>query len=280
MDASAPYAKLLERRETLVLSDRDVARLLSPAACIEQQAVAFREFSAGRAPTAPRVRLGVASDAAGSFMPGWAPGVEGFGCKVLTKYLGNREHGLPTVLATMILLDPATGFPVACLSATYLTNARTAAAAALGARLLRRADAVTVGVYGSGAVARLCVEALAHVMPISTVTIYSPSPSHRETAARELTERLGRSVTAVSSADGPAVADVVVAATTSSRPVLDASWLRRGSTVVSVASRPDIVELPVEALARRLSSPSMTVAVEPDDPPVVNHWLDAHPVTP
>jgi ornithine cyclodeaminase len=149
----------------------------------------------------------------------------------------------------MIVLDPATGFPVACMSATYLTNARTAAAAALAVRVLRRADAATRGVYGSGPVARLSVEALAHVMPSAAVTIYSPSTSHREAAARELTERLGRSVMAVSRAEEPAVADVVVAATTSSRAVFDAAWLRRGATVVSVASRPDIVELPVEALA-------------------------------
>jgi ornithine cyclodeaminase/alanine dehydrogenase-like protein (mu-crystallin family) len=250
MDTLTPYVEqLLERGETLILADQDVARLLSLPDCIEQQAAAFREVSAGRAPAVPRVRLGVGPGAAGSFMPGWAPGVGGFGCKVLTKYLSNRDRGLPTVLATMILLDPATGFPVACLGATYLTNARTAAAAALAARVLRRADAVTVGVYGSGRVACLSVRALAHVMPVAAVTIYSPTASHREAAARDLAEHLGCPVMAASTAAEPAAADVVVAATTSSRPVLHAAWLRPGATVVSVASRPDIVELPPEALA-------------------------------
>jgi ornithine cyclodeaminase/alanine dehydrogenase-like protein (mu-crystallin family) len=239
-------AQLRERRETVILTDREIRRLLSFPDCIDQQALAFREFSAGRVLSPPRVRIEISPDRASSVMPGYVPAVEALGCKVLARCLANRERGLPTLLGTLILLDPTTGLPLAFMSATYLTNARTAAAVALAARVLSRTDAASVGVYGSGPLARLILEALTHVRRVRDVVVYSPTADHRRRYAEEMSGRLGLAVSAAADASGPAGADLVVAATSSPDPVFDAKLLRRGATVVSVAARRP--EVPIEVL--------------------------------
>jgi len=247
MDAfERQIAQLRERRETVILTDAQVRRVLFLPDCIEQQALAFREFSAGRVLSPPRLRIEIAPDRASSVMPGYVASVEALGCKMLARCLDNRARGLPTLLGTLILLDPATGLPLAVMSATYLTNARTAAAVALAARVLSRTDAASVGIYGSGPLARLILEALTHVRRVRDVVVYSPTADHRRRYAEEMSARLGLAVSAAADASGPAGADLVVAATSSPGPVLDARLLRRGATVVSVAARRP--ELPMEAL--------------------------------
>jgi ornithine cyclodeaminase len=239
-------ARLRERRETVILTDPEVRRLLSLPDCIEQQAIAFREFSAGRVLSPHRVRMQLSPDRASSVMPGYVAAVEALGCKVLARCLDNRERGLPTLLGTLVLLDPLTGLPLAFMSATHLTNARTAAAVALAVRVLARSDASSVGIYGTGPVARLILEALTHVRGVRDAVVYSPSADHRESYANEMSSRLGLAVRAAPDASAPAGADLVVTATSSPEPVLDAKRLRPGATVVSVAAR--MRELPIEAI--------------------------------
>jgi ornithine cyclodeaminase/alanine dehydrogenase-like protein (mu-crystallin family) len=238
--------RLRERRETVILTDGEIRRLLSFPDCIEQQALAFREFSAGRVVSPPRVRIQFSPGRASSVMPGYVAVVEALGCKVLARCLANRERGLPTLLGTLTLLDPATGLPLAFMSATYLTNARTAAAVALAARVLSRTDVASVGVYGSGPLARLILEALTHVRRVRDVIVYSPTADNRRRYADEMSARLGLRVSAAADASEPARADLVVAATSSPDPVFDARLLRRGTTIVSVAAR--LPEVPIEAL--------------------------------
>ena len=247
MDTSDRRIKeLRERGETLILTDREIRRLLTFPDCIEQQALAFREFSAGRVLAPPRVRMEISPGRASSVMPGYVASVEALGCKVLARSLANRARGLPTLLGTLVLLDPETGLPLAFMSATYLTNARTAAAVALGARVLSRADATSVGVFGSGPLARLILEALTHVRRLGDVVVYSPTPDNRRRYAEEMSARLGLAVRAAADASDPARADLVIAATSSPAPVLDATQLSPGATVISVAAR--LPELGVDAL--------------------------------
>lgn len=230
----------------MILTETEVRRLLSFPECIEQQAVAFREFSAGRVRSPLRTRIQLSPERSTSVMPGYVPAVEGLGCKVLARILPNRERGLPTLLGTLVLLDPLTGLPLAFMGATYLTNARTAAAVALAVRLLSRPDAATVGVYGTGPLARLILEALTHVRRVREVVAFSPIADHRRRYAAEMTSRFGLPVRAADDPSTPAAADVVVTATSAPGPVLDARLLRPGATVVSVAARQP--ELPVEAI--------------------------------
>ena len=54
--------------------------------------------------------------------------------KLITQVPGNAARGLPTMIATLLLLDPATGVPLAVMDATWLTELRTAAVSAVATR--------------------------------------------------------------------------------------------------------------------------------------------------
>jgi alanine dehydrogenase len=241
-------AGLRERRETVILTDREVQRLLAFPDLIEQQAIAFRELSAGRVLLPHRTRLQLSPGRSSSVMPGYVPAVEALGCKVLGRAVDNPERGLPRLLGTFVLLDPVTGLPIAFMSATYLTNARTAAAAALAVRELSRPDAASVGMYGSGPLARLILEALTHVRRVRDVVVHSPTAEHRRRYADDMSLRLQLAVSAAGDAAAPAGADIVVAATVSTTPVVDAKLVHPGATVVSVGAR--FPELPIPLLRR------------------------------
>src|SRR5688572_29179469 len=84
------------------------------------------------------------ADATLLLMPAWtaAAAADGFvGVKIVSVYPDNGARGLPTVMGTYLLMDGATGEPRAALDGTRLTVWRTAAASALAARHLARADA-------------------------------------------------------------------------------------------------------------------------------------------
>ncbi len=82
-----------------------------------------------------------------------------------------RDHGLPTVMGTLIYSDPETAFPLAIMDATKLTGKRTGAAAAVATKYLAIEDATSLGIVGAGAQAYYQLEAIATVRNIETVVI-------------------------------------------------------------------------------------------------------------
>jgi len=113
---------------------------------------------------------------------------------------------------------------------------RTALNTTLGVSRLARPDATRLGFLGSGRFAPAHVAALGEVLPqLERIDIYSPTPEHRESFARRADANLAQDVTAVSSARAAVEsADVVVACTNSTDPVLDGEWLSPGTTVASL----------------------------------------------
>ena len=73
--------------------------------------------------------------------------------KLITQVPGNAARGLPTMIATLLLLDPATGVPLAVMDATWLTELRTAAVSAVATRALRDKRPKRLAILGSGALA-------------------------------------------------------------------------------------------------------------------------------
>ncbi|MDX1384899.1 MAG: hypothetical protein R3190_14700 [Thermoanaerobaculia bacterium] len=88
------------------------------------------------------------------------------GAKLVTVYERNHDRGLPSHLATIVLLDHETGALAALVDGRYITEARTAAVSAVSARHLARPDASILAVIGSGVQARSHLDALRHVRPL------------------------------------------------------------------------------------------------------------------
>lgn len=204
---------------------------------------ALIEFSAGKV-TQP-VRSVINVDPPGGFlglMPALTP--DGLGLKAVTFYPSNVERGIPTHMATIFLVDPQTGMPLAIMDGRLITEMRTAAVSAAATKLLAPADAKILAILGSGVQARSHVEALQLVRPFEEIRVWSPTKEHAERLAREI------GATATSADDAVRGADVVVTTTNSKMPVLKGSWLKPGSHVNAIgACRPDWRELDDEAMS-------------------------------
>jgi thiomorpholine-carboxylate dehydrogenase len=147
-------------------------------------------------------------------------------------------------MATIFLVDPETGTPLAIMDGRLITEMRTAAVSAAATKLLAAPDAKVLAILGSGVQARSHVEALRLVRNFEEVRVWSRAAKHAERFANEIGAKAMAAELAVRDAD------VVVTATNSKTPVLKGSWLKPGCHVNAVgACRPDWCELDDDAMA-------------------------------
>lgn len=159
--------------------------------------------------------------------------------KLITLIPGNPQRGLPTLLATIVLMDPSTGRTLAVMDGTWITALRTAAVSAVGVDALAPPGPKVVAMLGSGALARSHAAALRAVREVSELRIWSRDPQN--------VERCARDVDGIGFADAEQAvrgADIVCTLTNASEPVLKGAWLKRGAFVAAVgAPRPTWREL-------------------------------------
>jgi ornithine cyclodeaminase len=232
----------------LILTEADVRAVLEMRELIDVMARALVQYSARLVQQPLRTVLEIGPERAFfGVMPAYQPDPPALGTKFVTVFHGNAARGLPTHLATITLLDPETGRPLALLDGRYITEARTAAVSAASARAMARPEASTLAILGSGVQARSHLEALALVRELREVRVYSPTREHRERFAREAAGRLGGRtiVRAVeSAAEAVRGADLVALVTSSRAPVVERSWIAEGAHICAVgACRPDMREM-------------------------------------
>src|SRR5438067_3064193 len=228
----------------LCLDEEQVRQHLRMEHLIPAMEKALIDFSVGKV-TQP-VRSVITVDPPGGFfgmMPALTP--EGLGIKIVTFYATNAERGIPTHMATIFLVDPETGAPLAVMDGTLITEMRTAAVSAAATKLLASPDAKILAILGSGVQARSHVEALQLVRRFEKVRVWSPTKEHAEQFAKEIG---GKAMSAEEAVRG---ADVIVTATNSKTPVLEGSWLKSGCHVNAIgACRPDWRELDDNAMSK------------------------------
>jgi ornithine cyclodeaminase/alanine dehydrogenase-like protein (mu-crystallin family) len=229
--------------QPLFLSEEQVRKHLRMSDLIPAMEKALIDFSAGKV-TQPLRSVITVNPPGGFFgmMPALTP--EGLGLKIVTFYPKNVERGLPTHMATISLVDPATGAPLAVMDGRLITEMRTAAVSAAATKLLALPDAKILAILGSGVQAHSHAEALRLVRRFQEIRVWSPTREHAERFAKEIGAK------ATSAEEAVRGADVVVTATNSKTPVLEGSWLKSGCHVNVVgASRPDWREVDDDAMA-------------------------------
>jgi alanine dehydrogenase len=259
-----------------LLTEADVKAVLTMDDLIDTMASALRRFSTGRVAQPVRAVIPVGDDAFFATMPAYVrnaslPGerqeAAALGAKLVTLFGGNAAHGLHTHLASIVLLDPATGALLALLDGRYITEARTAAVSAVSSRLLARKTAASLAIIGSGVQARSHMEALARVHQLRQVTVWSPNKLRRDQFVEEARPATPNTPFTVSAVNHPAEAvvgaDVIVLATSSPAPVVENGWVKPGAHVISVgACRPTQREMDPALVARaRLFVDSRVAAV-------------------
>lgn len=237
----------------LLLSERDVRDVLPMPDLVDAMQQALAAFSAGRVAQPLRTVLEVGEQKAFfGIMPAYLPDTPAAGTKLVTVFGRNPEIGLPTHLATIVLLDPDSGALLAVVDGRYITEARTAAVSAVSVRLLAAPGAGALAIIGSGVQARSHLDAVSHVRPLRRVTVWSPNGGSRAAFVREMQPRFDVPIVAAGSArEAVADADLIVVATAAREPVLRSEWVADGAHVCAVgACRPDQREMEA-ALVRR-----------------------------
>lgn len=234
----------------LVLSEEDVRRSVDMRAAIGAVRRAFERLSSGAADVPVRRALsGEGGDVL--FMPGRVDGPARIGAKAVSVYPGNADRGLEPVNAVMLLVDPETGRARALLAGNHLTALRTGAASGVATDLLAREDASVLALFGAGTQARTQLEAVAAVRELDEVRVISRGGDSARRLARERGGEGVRIRAVGEPADALRGADIVVAATDSSRPVFDGRDVEPGTHVNGVGSyRPDMQEVDAELVAR------------------------------
>ncbi len=157
-------------------------------------------------------------------MPAWNAAFTGI--KTVTVKSDNASLGLSTVQGSYLLIDNATGAPVAVMDGTELTRRRTAAASALAADYLARKDASTLLLVGAGALAPHFAAAHASVRNIKRVMIYNRNPEK----AKALASALGAEIVN----DLPAAvgeADIISGITNSTEAIIKGAWVKPGTHI-------------------------------------------------
>jgi ornithine cyclodeaminase/alanine dehydrogenase-like protein (mu-crystallin family) len=229
-----------------LLTEAHVKSLLSMRELIPAMESAVARFSAGEVLQPVRTVLSVGpTKAYFGLMPAYVQNPARLGAKLVTVFNENHHRGLPSHLATIVLLDPDTGALVGLMDGRYITETRTAAVSAVSARHLSRADAGRLAIVGSGVQARSHLEALAEVRTLRDVRVWSPNPRSRQRFVDEMTGIVAAPIHDCGSAhDAVAGADLVVLATSSPTPVIEDNWIMPGAHVMSVgACRPDQREM-------------------------------------
>ena len=244
----------------IYLPDARVRELLSWDALIAAMEEALGALSTGRVRQPVRTVVPVEENRRYlGIMPAVAADV--MGAKLVSFYPANEATPFPTHNGTVVLLDSATGVPIAAMDARSITEMRTAAVSAAVTRYAMPHDARVLAVLGSGVQARAHVAALSHVMQIGEIRVWSRNPEHAADFAREC------GAAAMDAQSAVRGADVVVVATSGRDPVLCGSWLSDGAHVNSIgANHPSWRELDDDAMRNTLLVDSRdAAAVESGD---------------
>ena len=163
-----------------------------------------------------------------------------------------RKRGMPRASAIIILNDPETGYPLAVMDGTIVSAARTGAATGVGAKYLARRDSEKVAIIGAGPISRPQIMALHVVLPaLKEVSIFDLDAGRAQKLADEMQRLYKTNFTVAPSAEASVRgADVVVTVTSGvslDRAYLEASWLKEGVLVSTVAANDSKLEVVVQA---------------------------------
>jgi ornithine cyclodeaminase len=193
----------------------------------------------GRGETAiePRMHLVPEKDYPGHFnvLRGYIRPLGLAGVKVVGDFYRNYERGLPSELALLNLFDPTTGAPVAIIDASDITDMRTGAVTAIGARHLARKDSKVLGHIGARGTSYWNVRLLDSIFHFDEIRVHSRRPESRNAFAEELEHDLGKRITVTDDWESCVRgADIVVEASRLDKPtpMLKTEWIKKGACVI------------------------------------------------
>ncbi len=238
-----------------ILSRADVQRALSMKDAIAIVRDAFAQLSNGQATVPLRVPVPIQKhDGVTLFMPAHLHTSDALAVKIVSVHNQNPAKGLPLIHALVVVIDAATGKPLAAMEGGYLTALRTGAASGVSTDLLARRDARVAAIFGAGTQGRTQLLAVATVRKLERVYVYDAVSEQVDKLVKEMRGQPGVPDdlrAASSSTEAVREADVICTATTSKKPVFNGSDIKPGVHISGIgAYTPEMQEIDEATLQR------------------------------
>eukprot|EP00927_Polykrikos_kofoidii_P074008 TRINITY_DN70003_c0_g1_i1.p1 TRINITY_DN70003_c0_g1~~TRINITY_DN70003_c0_g1_i1.p1 ORF type:complete len:387 (-),score=60.34 TRINITY_DN70003_c0_g1_i1:26-1075(-) len=253
--ALAPGNTVATEQPTMVVVDETFLRgAVKPPAALESARVAFRALARGEVTQPPSMQI-ILPEGETCVKGGHLKDRAVYAMKAASGFTSNIARGVPSGSGLMIVFDAQTGFPLSLLADNgYLTDLRTGAAGALALELVGpHREIKKMAILGSGIQARFQLHAMTEVRQWIELSAWSPNHGRLNAYVDDIRKHyIGRKITAaVSAEDCVRGADVIVTATAANAPIVQASWLSPGATVIAVGSdTPGKAELGTDVLRR------------------------------
>ena len=217
----------------LLLSEQEVTELLSIEEVLEAVENVFREKALGYAQMPPKVYLDFPKyNGDVRAMPAYLERLDVASVKIVNSHPENPcKFGLPTVSATVVLLDPRNGALLALMGGNKITAMRTAAAGGIAAKYLANKDSKVAGFIGAGVQAKAQLQALLLVFPnLEEIRVCDISSKAAEAFVSEAKKSAQSKVVVVSGEEAAVCgADIVVTTTPSKKPIVFDAWVSKGT---------------------------------------------------
>ena len=209
--------------DTHLIKKSDVERVLTMEDTLRVTEEAFRLYGLGKVQMPPKVYL-YFEDYFGDLrcMPAYIRDLGAAGIKAVNVHPDNHNANLPTVMATILLVDPKTGFPLAVMDGTHITNMRTGAAGGIAAKYLAKSQCRKAAFIGAGMQAETQLAAMVVVKPdIKEVAVFDINKHHAEHFAGICRDRYGLNVQVAGSIhEACEGADIINTTTSSRKPII------------------------------------------------------------
>jgi alanine dehydrogenase len=185
-------------------------------------------------------------------MPAYMEDLGAAGVKIVNVHPNNpKKYNLPTVMATILLLDPKTGRPISIMDGTWITSMRTGAAGGVAAKYLAKKNSKVVGLIGAGAQARTQLLALNEIFKIEKIKIWSRSSDTSKKFVEEMKFLKLNMKICNNIADAAKNCDILVTTTPAIGPVVKDEWIENGIHINAIgADAPGKEELEPKILKR------------------------------
>ena len=224
-------------RKTLILTGPRIKKLVDMRRVLRIVEKAFAAHGRNAVQMPPKLYIHL-DKFNGDFraMPAYVGSMEACGVKWVNVHPGNIKSGLPAVMAVIILSDPRTGFPLAVMDGTYITNLRTGASGGIAAKYLANRDSSTVGFVGCGTQALFQLMALHYIFNLKAISAYDKEPARVARFIKQ-SKALGIAVKRCGDIeDCVRMKDIVITTTPSRKPLINAGWISAGTHINAIGA--------------------------------------------
>jgi alanine dehydrogenase len=242
--------------KVLLLSEQELAKLLSIEEVMDVVENAFREKALGYVQMPPKVYLNF-SNYNGDLraMPAYLERLDVASVKIVNSHPENpKKFGMPTVAAVVLLLNPKNGVVLSIMGGNNITAIRTAAAGGIAIKYLAKKNSKTAGFIGAGVQAKAQLLALLSVFPnLEEIRVCDLLPKTAEAfvlKAKKLCPKC-RSVVVQNEADAVHETDIVITTTPSKKPLVSDSWISEGTHINCIGADAPLKEELDPAILKR-----------------------------